>query len=225
MDYQNVKVSVLELHNASGTVCSLECYYKMAESDEPKRSEGTGKFPLGKSKSLNLDDLEIPNGAWVTAYANVRSGKDSHGETWFLYEKGVGTRASFEVTGTAFKTKVSYSGITDRYDTDLINGLKLSNQSGTVCALECLYKKNKDDEPQRIGETGNITVGLSKTLNLDELTLADGVWVTAFANVKAGRDERGKVWFQYKKGNKKTAEYTISGVINFTSLTFDKVSE
>lgn len=33
--YRNIKISKIELKNASGTVCSLECYYKMGKDDKP----------------------------------------------------------------------------------------------------------------------------------------------------------------------------------------------
>lgn len=223
--YQKSKISKIELNNASGTVCSLECYYKVNEDDAPKRIGATGKFPVGQSKTLNLDELDIPDRAWVTAYANVRAGKDSSGDVWHIYEKGYGPKALFTVTGTAFKTKISFSSISDQYGEDFVDHLKLNNQSGTVCSLECYYKKEKNDNPTRIGSTGNITVGLHKELNLDELDIPDLAWVNAYANVVAGSDEHGNIWFQYKKNCKKEVIYTISGVINFTTLSFDKITK
>lgn len=33
--YQKSKISKIELNNASGTVCSLECYYKVNEVPHP----------------------------------------------------------------------------------------------------------------------------------------------------------------------------------------------
>lgn len=223
--YQKTKISKMELNNASGTVCSLECYYKLNENDDPKRIGSTGKFPVGQKNKLNLDELDLPNGAWVTAYANVRAGKDSSGNVWFVYDKGYGTMASFTVTGTAFKTKVSFSSISDQYGEELVNQLKLYNQSGTVCSLKCYYKKEKNDVPTKVGSTGNITVGFSKTLDLDELNIPNLAWVNAYANVVAGSDNQGNIWFQYNKGCKMQAEYTLSGVINFTTLAFDKTTK
>lgn len=221
--YKVNKVNKIELENASGTVCKLKCYYKITESDTPKTIGSTGNFSLGKSRTLNLSEIaDLPDGAWVTAYADV-SGKDSASDVWFIYDKNYDATASFEITGTAFKTKVAFKSISEMYGDDLINGLKLNNQSGTVCTLECYYKKEKEEDPKRTGSTGNITVGFSGKLNLDNLDLPDMAWVTAYANVKAGSDDFCPVWFRYKKGNKKCAEYTISGVINFTTVTFNNV--
>lgn len=221
--YRNTKISKIKLKNASGTSCSLECYYKMAQDDKPKRIGSTGHFPLGQSKTLDLKKLkDLPEGAWVTAYSNV-AGDDSQGNVWFIYGKDVETTASFEISGTAFKTKTSFTSISEMYGEELVNKLKLNNQSGTVCSLECYYKKNKEDDPNRMGSTGNFPVGQSKTLNLDTLELPDSVWVTAYVNVDSGSDDHSNVWFQYKKGNNKCAEYTITGVINFTTVGFDQV--
>ena len=97
------------------------------------------------------------------------------------------------------------------YGDDLINGLKLNNQSGTVCTLECYYKKEKEEDPKRTGSTGNITVGFSGKLNLDNLDLPDMAWVTAYANVKAGSDDFCPVWFRYKKGNKNVQNIPYPG--------------
>lgn len=223
--YRNTKISKIELKNASGTSCSLECYYKIGQDDTPQRIGSTGHFPLGKSRILDLKGLNIPEGAWVTAYSNV-SGKDSVGEIWFIYSTDVDVTALFEISGTAFKTKTSYVSISEMYGDELVNMLKLNNQSGTVCSLECYYKKNKEDNPNRIGSTSSFPVGKNKTLELDALELpGDLVWVTAYVNVKSGSDDHSNVWFPYKKGNNKCAEYTITGVINFTTVGFDKVKD
>lgn len=36
--YIDSYVKTLKLNNQSGTVCSLECYYKIAQEDKPKRA-------------------------------------------------------------------------------------------------------------------------------------------------------------------------------------------
>ena len=111
------------------------------------------------------------------------------------------------------------------YGEDLVNRLKLYNQSGTVCALQCYYKIDKENEPNYIGKTKYINVGESAILDLDGLDIPDQAWVTAFAEVSAGSDNNSNVWFKFKKGNRKQANYTISGVINFTDVIFDGVED
>lgn len=222
--YRDIKISKIELKNASGTACYLECYYKVGQNDTPIRVGKTGRLHLGDNGRLDLSGLEIPDGAWVTAYSNVASGKDSAGEAWFIFDKNEDVTAYFEISGTAFKTTTSYVGISELYGQELVNKLKLNNQSGTVCSLECYYKQDKEANPNRIGSTSKFPVGQSGTLDLDSLEFPEGkIWVTAYANVESGVDDHCNTWFPYKKGNNKCAEYTITGVINFTTVGFDKV--
>jgi hypothetical protein len=200
--YLNDVIGKIELNNQSGTVCALECYYKVNKRDFPKRIGDTGSFPLGQSKTLDLHSLSIPNGAWVTAYANVN---DSSGDTWIVYDKGNDSIAQFTLSGTAFSTRVSYNGIINKefYLSDTIDELKLYNDSGTVCSLECYYKVNKSDSPKRIGNTGSFPLGQSKTLDLNtQQSLPEGAWVTAFANVSTGKDCNASTWMVYKKNSR-----------------------
>lgn len=106
-----------------------------------------------------------------------------------------------------------------------IGTLKLSNQAGVVCYLECYWKKGKNGKAERIGKTDSILLGQSGTLNIWETSIGDDddIWVTAFANVAAGKDCSGSTWLRYKADSRDTAEFTISGVINFTTVSFDRV--
>lgn len=108
-----------------------------------------------------------------------------------------------------------------------IGSLKLNNQAGVVCYLECYWKSGKNGEAKRIGKTDSILLGQSGTLNINETGLSDEgeIWVTAFANVSAGRDCNGSTWLKYKANSKNTAEFTITGVINFTTISFDSIYE
>lgn len=118
------------------------------------------------------------------------------------------------------------------YIDNYVDKLKLNNQSGTVCSLECYYKEGKDGKAKRAGGTDSFTVGRSDTLdlgNLSELTNLEAkgreIWVTAFANVKAGKDSASEVWLRFKKDCSLTGEYTISGAINFTDVAFNRTFE
>lgn len=120
--------------------------------------------------------------------------------------------------------------IMNTYIDSYVKTLKLNNQSGTVCSLECYYKIAQEDKPKRAKGTGNFPVGQSKSLDLSSLDTLNElvnkgheVWVTAFANVKAGKDCSANVWVKYKSSADATAEYTISGVINFTKISFNEV--
>lgn len=185
----------------------------------------SGSFPIGQSRTLDLTTLNIPEGAWVTVYVGVGAGHSNSGDIWFIYSKDYDATAKFTITGTTLNNKVSYGGVSDMYGEDLVNRLKLNNQSGTVCALQCYWKIDKENEPNRIGKTKFINVGESATLDLDGLDIPEQAWVTAFAEVSAGTDDSSNVWFKFKKGNRKQANYTISGVINFTDVVFDGMED
>lgn len=219
------KVGTLKLKNSSLTVCSLECYYKANPNGEAKRVGSTGNIVKGVSDVLILSQLGIPNGVWVTAFSNVKAGKDSHSEDWVVYDIDSNSTAIYELSGTTLSNSTMYINVIeeDLYEEVGINQIKLSNQSGTICALECYYKANKGDAPKRVGSTANFTVGFSKTLGLENLDIPENAWVTAFANIKAGADDHGLTWFRYKKGTDKVACYTISGIVNYTSIAFNKV--
>lgn len=231
--YNDLQISKLKLNNNSGTVCSLECYYKEGQDGKAERIGNTGTFPLGQSKTLDLSSLEKlkelekkGREIWVTAYSNVKLGSDSSSDVWFRYASGSYNTAEYSVSGTAFDTNTSFLGLSEQFMDYNINSLKLNNQSGTVCSLECYYRVGKNGTPYRAGGTSSIPVGQSVKLNLDdikELKDLKDVWVTAFANVSAGADCHSNVWLKYFYGSKAIGVFTITGVINFTQLGFDRI--
>lgn len=223
--YRNLKVNKLTLKNAMGAVCKLKCRYKTSENGSTTDIGDSGNFPLGQTRTLDLTNLNIPEGAWVTVYVDVVAGYDNAGDVWFIYSKDYDATAKFTITGTTLSSKVSYWGISDMYFDALVDRLKLNNQSGTVCALKCFYKIGKEDEPNCVGSTKYINLGESTILDLSNLEIPDLAWITAYVDVSAGKDDYSNVWFKFKKGNKKQADYTISGVINFTDIVFDTLED
>lgn len=102
-------VSRLHLINDSATVCSLECYYKESpDSQNCKRVGSTGSFPVSQERELDLNNLGIPDGALVTAYASVDLGFDSHGNDWFVFKKDWEGVAFFRIKGTTIKSRVYF---------------------------------------------------------------------------------------------------------------------
>ena len=113
-----------------------------------------------------------------------------------------------------------------------VDKIKLNNQSGTVCRLTCRYKDGVDGEHKKAGQTEYFPVGKSESLDLNPLEelnalYAKGreVWVTAHADVKAGKDDYTDVWAKYRPSSERCAEFTISGVINFTDVGYNGVTE
>lgn len=113
------------------------------------------------------------------------------------------------------------------YINESVDSIKLENQSGTVCSVECYYKVEQDGTPVRIGKTDNFPVGQSGSIDLNSLdeikslaATGRNIWVTAFANVKVGTDSASNVWLQFKENSKKEADYVIYGVVNFTKVAY-----
>lgn len=113
----------------------------------------------------------------------------------------------------------------DTYFETGVNKLKMNNQSGTSCKLECYYKINKDDSPKRVGQTGGFPVGQSKTLDLAKLNIPANAWVTAYANVAIVDDSYGDCWFRYIHDKETTAEFMLSGAWDSTKVTYKGLSE
>lgn len=106
-----------------------------------------------------------------------------------------------------------------------IGFLELKNQGGFVVRLECYYTTSDyAAEWKTTGNTGDITLGRSKSLKLEELEkLRDGDIVTVYAKVILGKDNHGKVNFIYRKGNPRTAKFTISGTTLDNELGFNEI--
>ena len=104
--------------------------------------------------------------------------------------------------------------------------LKLENQAGVKCYLECYWRIGKNGEPQRSGKSGSILLGQSETLDLRSLDLNEDseIWVTAYANVSAGDDSSGNVWLRYDANSENTAAFKITGTAFTTTTTFDRIS-
>jgi hypothetical protein len=66
---------------------------------------------------------------------------------------------------------------------------------------------------------GDITLGFSKTADPGDCGVPDGSTVLLHPNIVAAiTDVEAKRAFEYEKGNPKTANYVISGIINFNDL-------
>lgn len=110
-------VNTLSLGNQSGTVMSLECYYKESTGDDAKRLGNSGAYPVGQGRSLDLKALASQHGlkedCWITAYANVKAGRDSTGTVWVRYRSNYDKTANYTISGVINFTKVAFNGVTN----------------------------------------------------------------------------------------------------------------
>jgi hypothetical protein len=91
-----------------------------------------------------------------------------------------------------------------------IGKFSLKNQGGFVTKLQFAYLDD-GGAMQHLNGTGNITLGCSETADPGDHGCPDGSPVALYAFVVWGSDNQAKQFFTYKKGNSKTAYYTISG--------------
>lgn len=218
--YFEAGVSKLKMKNQSGTVCCLECYYKVNKDDSPKRIGKTGKFGVEKSKTLDLKTLGIPENAWVTAFANISKAIDENGNCWLRYARDEDTTAQFELTGTSGITKVTYKGLSEQYINEGISLIKLNNLLVEDCLLGFCYKVNEEDKHKVVEKIRGVTLWGSEILNLTEWAIPANAWVTVYVSVKNAGNYPGIYWFRYAPDNNRMAQFTIdsSSIVVYNSL-------
>ena len=91
-----------------------------------------------------------------------------------------------------------------------IGKMSLKNSGGFVARIQLSYL---DDEGEKklTGQTGDITLGFSKTVDPGELGVPDGAMLYMHVFVVWGYDNEAKRAFIYEKGNVNTASYIITG--------------
>lgn len=103
---------------------------------------------------------------------------------------------------------------------ETIGKIKLKNKSGCVVKLEFEYYNDQTSKWEHVKGTGDITAGFDKTAEPGDYNVPDGASVRLFAFVVWGSDNIGQEMFTYKKGNKRIAQYNISGTTLSNSLEF-----
>jgi len=91
-----------------------------------------------------------------------------------------------------------------------IGKMSLKNSGGFVARMQFSYLDN-DGNKQLTGQTEDITLGFTKTVDPGDLGVPDGSMVYMHVFVVWGTDNEAKRAFTYEKGNVITAHYNISG--------------
>ena len=91
-----------------------------------------------------------------------------------------------------------------------IGKMTLKNQGGFVVKMMFVYR-DEEGEKQLSRQTGNITLGFTKTADPGDLGVPDGSEVSLYASVVLGKDNEARKAFQYEKGNPNTAHFVITG--------------
>jgi hypothetical protein len=91
-----------------------------------------------------------------------------------------------------------------------IGKMSLKNGGGFVARIQFSYLDD-DGEKKLTGQTGDVLLGQTKTVDPDELKVPDGAMVYLHVFVVWGTDNEARRAFTYEKGNVSTANYTITG--------------
>jgi hypothetical protein len=105
-----------------------------------------------------------------------------------------------------------------------IGKMSLKNQGAFVVKLRFSYR-DENDEKQLSAETGNITLGFTKTADPGELGVPDDTDVSLYASVVWGNDNEARRAFHYEKGNPNTAHFLITGTTLNNEIGLIRVSK
>lgn len=91
-----------------------------------------------------------------------------------------------------------------------IGKMSLKNSGGFVARIQFSYLDD-DGEKHLSNQSGDITLGFTKTVDPGDLGVPDGSMVYMHVFVVWGHDNEARRAFFYEKGNVTTARYNISG--------------
>lgn len=106
-----------------------------------------------------------------------------------------------------------------------IGKLRLKNQGGFVVKMDFLFGSSPDNLTRLSGSRRDITLGFSETKDPGDFNVHNGDYCTVYADVVAGKDNRGQTIFQYQSGNKNQANFTISGTTLDNELGFNGIGD
>lgn len=93
------KIGKMSLKNSGGFVARIQFSY-MDEEGEKHLTGQSGDITLGFTKTVDPGDLGVPNGSIVYMHVFVVWGYDNEARRAFLYEKGNGSTAHYNISGT-----------------------------------------------------------------------------------------------------------------------------
>ncbi len=104
-----------------------------------------------------------------------------------------------------------------------IGKMSLKNSGGFVARAQFSYLDD-NGEKRLTGQSGDIALGASKTLDPGEMGVPDGSLVYMHVFVVWGKDNEASRAFLYEKGNVSVAQYNISGTTLANDLSLIDVS-
>lgn len=103
-------IDQFKLTNNGGFVARIYCEYRNPGSSTWSQVKCTGDITLCRSKTVELGEHGVPDGATVRIIAFVVSGADKTGSEEFTYQKGCNAVAQYKIKGTTLINSLSYEG-------------------------------------------------------------------------------------------------------------------
>lgn len=104
-----------------------------------------------------------------------------------------------------------------------IGKMSLKNSGGFVARVQFSYLDD-NGEKKLTGQSGDITLGFTKTYDPGEMGVPEGSMVYMHVFVVWGTDNEAKRAFLYEKGNVNVANYNISGTTLNNDLGLSDIS-
>lgn len=93
--------------NSAAFVMNFSIDYLNPDTGETGSAGGTDNYPVGQVRTIDLDSLNIPDGALVRPHVNAILGTSNSGDRYVHYMHGNGQVASYRVTGTTLNFSVN----------------------------------------------------------------------------------------------------------------------
>jgi hypothetical protein len=104
-------IGMFNLNNNGWFVAQIACYYSEDDGVTWKESKHTSDITIGHSQEVWLNDLGVPNRAWVKIHVIVVAGKDRTHDQVFQFVSGMGCVADYFINGATWNPKLSFDGV------------------------------------------------------------------------------------------------------------------
>ncbi len=111
------RISKFSLKNSGGFVCSGSVIAEWEIEENGKKIAKRKEFKsghsmaLGTTRTLDLKEMRIVDGAKVTLKVDITGGKDNTSSEHFLYDSNVNNKAYFTISGTTLNSHLKLTEI------------------------------------------------------------------------------------------------------------------
>lgn len=172
----------------------------------------TDKYPRLKRCTINLNDINIPDGPFKLK-ANV-TGSDSVSAQQFVYNANSNRVAYFKLKGNAFNTDLYLTGI-EKMSIVQCSRIIADNNAIVVTKWGIQLLDGK-----LIYMSGGYTRSSTYILNLRDISVPSGTQFKLKALVEGGNQSTSSVILEYREESTNTAKFVLEGSAFKTTLTY-----